>query len=285
MVVSRGPPKPSQRKMATPQLTAKRVGTLVPQSTNKGGDGAEAQSTTQTKASHALQESEDTSESDVEMLEAGHVSPGLGFNSNTPVVPDEKVPGDEAPGVKSPDDEQMRNVEHESQPEHIKPSATRGDQAVSELQTNGDDGMVNIDPNGYERTISGRPYMMFPSESFPRPPYGKLILKRADDFGNLEATGSVLFPDGYRRWAVPGFEWICPIRSCGSTHHNRPGLGIHFGVRYSRGHIRSLPVPILRLSRYLFANFDHRGSIVAYFSTTILTEHFPKLNLRAGCGL
>lgn len=175
IVVSRGPPKPGQRKMATPQLTAKRVGNVLSHSTQQGGDGAEAHSTTQTEASHALQESEDTSESDLEMLDAGHGSPGLGFKSNAPVVPDEKIPDDEVLGVKAPDDEQMRNAEHESQPEHIMPPATRENLAVSEHQTNGDDSMANIAPNGYETTISGRPYMMFPSESFLRPPYGKSI--------------------------------------------------------------------------------------------------------------
>lgn len=58
-----------------------------------------------------------------------------------------------------------------------------------------------------------------------------LTLSPPDDSGALVNTYGVPLPVNYRLSELLGFEWICPIRTCGRVVSSLKSLGGHFSVR------------------------------------------------------
>lgn len=52
---------------------------------------------------------------------------------------------------------------------------------------------------------------------------------------SFDKSGGALFPDGYQRCAeIPGYSWICAVRSCRQVYKTHFGLGNHFKMTHKR---------------------------------------------------
>lgn len=52
---------------------------------------------------------------------------------------------------------------------------------------------------------------------------------------SFEKSGGALFPDGYQRCPlIPGYPWICAVRSCRQVYKTHLGLGNHFQMTHKR---------------------------------------------------
>lgn len=52
---------------------------------------------------------------------------------------------------------------------------------------------------------------------------------------SFEKSGGALFPDGYKKCPlIPGYPWICAVRSCRQVYRTHFGLGNHFKMTHKR---------------------------------------------------
>lgn len=98
-------------------------------------------------------------------------------------------------------------------------------------------------PANTSMATSLRRYSQWPSKS------GNIALVNLDlticpdDSGALMTAHGCLFPARYNFSGIPGFDWICPVRSCRRCFQSQRNLGAHFGVRFGN-HLNTTSVEI-----------------------------------------
>lgn len=89
---------------------------------------------------------------------------------------------------------------------------------------------------------SGRPYHAWFGTQYPPVQirkshyfYSRLTIPHLEGKIAFDKSGGALFPDGYQRCAeIPGYSWICAVRSCRQVYKTHFGLGNHFKMTHKR---------------------------------------------------
>ncbi|KAI7787276.1 hypothetical protein LA080_000614 [Diaporthe eres] len=114
-------------------------------------------------------------------------------------------------------------------------------------ETNDDDGTVSSSSSSESSPAADEePMVALPSANIQhQQDYPEHILKTAKSGRpyhawfegkiSFDKSGGALFPDGYQRCAeIPGYSWICAVRSCRQVYKTHFGLGNHFKMTHKR---------------------------------------------------
>lgn len=153
----------------------------------------------------------------------------------------------------APDQEEAEDDEDDSDDE------TEDDDAISVSSSSGDSSIAN-EPAVDLPSAGIRHQELFPSTILdmaePDRPYSRFL-----DKGVTIKAAPAIFPVGYAKGNIPGFPWVCAVRSCRQCYKNPAGIANHARFTHKKAMFND--------------NMDGTVSLVGSYSQRNAAGHYP----------